>query len=49
MTIQHQLLVCVGIVGVEDVKRLTGNEIHSHGAFLILLNWSDSWSAHKTT
>lgn len=25
-------------LGVEDVKRLTGNEIHSHGAFLILLN-----------
>ena len=25
-------------LGVEDVKRLTGNEIHSRGAFLILLN-----------
>jgi DNA-directed RNA polymerase III subunit RPC2 len=25
-------------MGVEDVKRLTGNEIHSRGAFLVLLN-----------
>lgn len=33
-------------LGIEDVKRLSGNEIHSRGAFSHLAGLADSWRAH---